>query len=64
MKADFVSLDAARAERPRYNGPWRGPVGLPGAVRTVLVAAGLAMIGCGIVSVALWTVWTFAELVP
>jgi hypothetical protein len=36
----------------------------PGATRSVLVGAGLAMIATGIVALALWFVWKLAELVP
>ena len=62
MKADLVSLDAARVERRRY-GEMR-PAHLGGAARAVLVGAGLALIAGGIVSSALWFVWKLAEVVP
>lgn len=64
MKADLVSMDAARVERRRHGGFRRGATDLPGAARSVLVGAGLAMIACGIVSSALWFVWKLAEIVP
>jgi hypothetical protein len=60
MKADLISLDAARVERGRYT----APPGAGPAVRAVLISAGLALTAGGIVASALWFVWKLAEIVP
>jgi len=63
MKADLVSPDAARLGG-QHRASWRDAAGWPGTARAVLVGAGLAMIGGGIVSSALWFGWKLAEIVP
>ena len=62
MKADLVSLDAARVERKDYGELRRA--GRSRAARSALTGAGLMIIAGGIVSSVLWFVWKLAEIVP
>jgi hypothetical protein len=64
MKADLVSLDAARTARARHDESWRNAARLPGKARAVLVATALAMIAFGIVCAALWLAWMLADAIP
>jgi hypothetical protein len=66
MKADLVSLDAARAGRERRSArePSRESAERPDRATAILIGASLAMIACGIVSAMLWLAWKLAEIVP
>jgi hypothetical protein len=66
VKADLISLDAARVERRRHapRAPWREVAGLSEKTTALLIGAGLAMIACGIVAAALWFAWRLAEVLP
>jgi ABC-type transport system involved in cytochrome bd biosynthesis fused ATPase/permease subunit len=66
MKADLVSLDAARAAREQVSArePSRKSAERPDRATAILIGASLAMIACGIVSAMLWLAWKLAEIVP
>lgn len=65
MKADLISLDAARAERaqPAARAPGREAASAYEQATALLMGVGLVFIACGIVATALWVAWVLAELI-
>jgi hypothetical protein len=64
VKADLISLDAARAERGYRNAvaPGSEAARTPGKVMAMFVGAILTALASGFVAAALWFAWILAEI--